>query len=443
MKTENFKLKTLRKPRIDYPEFVASDCNSLEQMQIILKLRDMTDFYLRNGIYDFVYPEVNTKLTSKYTVDWLFEVYKMKKSILGNTKYKINHRIVPTLTRQANQVLLLAMIYSKIEIVRYFLDNRVINVNQSIFGSQFWPSYFLLACTCSDEVFQLFKIQKIRYNVGWNGLTPFLISTYKSRSLLKASYLDFITYKQYKMLLQFRSIKIVESFDELPIFSLDFACMNRDRSLIKEILETVPEAGTLSRLSFILQNEENLFLILSRYDFRESQSFNGETPLHLCCYSGDLCALSLLLNLGFPILQNYDMKWPHEVGNERTRDKSTVFFNLCTTDGPSNSKVVRKIFNQKNFEEKMLQWMEVLKFNSKDYEKYSGIFRYIKFNKSHKITTNSRFNIINLFTMGKTPVEVEYYIKRMGQYPFYEKPYVDDDKTRKEYLSLLGIFDVC
>lgn len=439
MKTESFKLKTLRKPRTDYLDFVVSEYDTLEKMRIILKLRDMTDFYIRNGIYDFVYSEVNTKLTSKYTIDWMFEVYKMKKSILSNTQYKINPDVTPVLTMQANQVLLLAMIHSKPEIVKYFLNNRLININQSIFGTQYWPSYFLLACTCTDDIFELFKIQKIKYNIGWNGLTPFLISAYKSKKLLKNSYLDFITYKQYEMLLRFRSIKITDSFDELPIFALDFACMNRDRSLIKEILETVPEAGILSRLSFIVQNEENLFLILSRYDFRESQSFNGETPLHLCCYNGDLCALSLLLNLGFPILQNYDSKWPHEVGNEKTRDKSTVFFNLCTTDGPLNSKAVRKMFNQKNFEEKMLQWMDVLKFNPKDYEKYCGIFRYIKFNKSHKITTNSRFNIINLFTMAKTPVEVEHYIKRMGQCPFYEKGYVDDNETKRLFSSLLGL----
>ncbi|KAM0681574.1 hypothetical protein GINT2_000087 [Glugoides intestinalis] len=372
---------------------------------------------------DFSYPEQNTQFTSNYSVDWAFEVYKMKKAILKGVKYAINPKVLPILTKQANQAFLLAMVLSRPEIVQYFLQNKLININQSIFKSQYWPSYFLLACTCSDEIFNLFKPYKIKYNIGWNGITPFLISAYKSRSLPKNGYLDFITYKQYEMLQRFRHIQLKDSFDQLPLFPLDFACMNKDRTLIKEILETVPEAGSLSRLSFIVQNEENLFLILSRYDFKEEQAFNGETPLHYSCYSGDMCALSLLLNLGFPILQNYDLKWPHEIASEKTKEKATVFFNLCTVDAPRTTSTIKKVFNKVNFEEKMMQWMEVLKFNPKDYEKYCGIFRYIKFNRNHKILTNSRFNIVNLFTLSKTPVEVEQFIKKLTHYPFYEKIY--------------------
>ncbi|ELA42930.1 uncharacterized protein VICG_00245 [Vittaforma corneae ATCC 50505] len=423
---DNFKLETLRKPKTSYSQFILDDINCLEQISILLNLQEMTAFYLKNGIMDSARSEPNTMLSSKYTLDWTFEVYKMKKAIIYKAQYTINPKVRPCLTKQANQVLLLAMIHSRPEIVQYFLQLKLINVNQSIFGSENWPSYFLLACTCSNQILDLFLEHKVRYSIGWNGLTPFLISAYKSRSLPKNSHLDFITYRQYELLQRYRDISLKDSFDQLPLFPLDFACMNKDRGMIKDILEAMPEAGPLSRLSFIVQNEENLFLILSRYDFREMQSFNGETPLHYSCYSGDLCALSLLLNLGFPILQNYEYKWPHEVGSEKTREKSTVFFNLCTSDAPKNSKIVRKLFNQRNFEEKMMQWMEVLRFNPKDYEKYRGIFRYIKFNKSHKILTNSRFNIVNLFTMAKTPVEVEQYIRKMVQYPFYEKTYSDE-----------------
>lgn len=420
---EYFKLKTLRKPKYGYSEFLLYDRNVLEQMNALLNLREMTDFYIKNGILDSINSEPNTSFSEEYSISWSFEVYKIKRAILGGNEYTIDTKIKASLTKQANKIFILAMIYSRPEIVSYFLQNKLININQSIFGSQYWPSYFLLACTCSKDVLKLFFDYKIKYNISWNGLTPFLIAAYKGHSLLKSCYLDFITYKQYRLLQSFRNVVLSDSCEQLPIFALDFACMNKDRHLIREILETVPEAGLLSRLSFIVQNEENLYLILSRYDFREVQGFNGETPLHYSCYSGDLCALSLLLNLGFPILQNYNGKWPHEVGSEKTKGKSAIFFNLCTIDVPNDSKAVRKIFNQRNFEEKMMQWMEVLKFNQKDYEKYRGIFRYIKFNKSHKILTNSRFNIINLFTMGKTPVEVEQFVKKMLQYPFYEKVY--------------------
>lgn len=420
---DQFKIETLRKKRSEYQEFMKKDKNSTEQINLLLNLQEMSSFYLKNGIMDYIYPETNTYLTSKYTLDWAFEVYTMRKAIIRGLPHKINTNVEPALTKQANQALLLAMIYSRTEIVEYFLKCRLINVNQSIFNSKYWPSYFLFACTCSDQVFNLFKAYKVKYNIGWNGITPFIISAYKPRKLQKSGYLDFITYNQYEMFQRFRNIHLKDSFDQIPIFPLDFACMNKDRAMIKEILETVPEAGSLSRLSFIVQNEENLFLILSKYDFREEQSFNGETPPHYSCYGGDLCALSLLLNLGFPIVQNYDLKWPHEVGNEKTREKATVFLNLCTSNPRGDGKGDKKIFNQDNFEERMDQWMEVLKFNPKDYDKYRGIFRYIKFNKSNKILTNSRFNIVNLFTMSKTPVEVEQYIKRMLHYPFYEKVY--------------------
>jgi len=420
---KNFKLKTFTVPKVEFQDFVLSDKRISEQLGILLNLKEMNDFYLRNGIIDYGYPLPNTSISTKNSIDWAFEVYKIKKLILHKQLFRINPKITPVLTRQANNVLILAMIYSRPDVVQYFLDFKLININQSIFGSQHWPSYFLLACTCSDDVFKLFLAYKVNYNIGWNGLTPHLLAASRSRELPRHFYLDFITYQQYQLLLHFKDIRIRDSVDQLPIFPLDFACMNKDRSLIKQILEAVPEAGSLTRLSFIVQNEENLFLILSRYDFRESQTFNGETPLHLPCYTGDLCALTLLLNLGFPIQQNSDARWPHEVGSEKTREKSSVFFNLCTTDAPQGTKPLRKLFNQRNFDEKMVQWMEVLKFNPKDYEKYCGIFRYIKFNRSNKIMTNSRFSIVSLFGMAKTPVEAERQIKKLVQFPFQRRVY--------------------
>ena len=284
---DNFKINTLRKPPVEYQEFIRNDTNRMEQINILLNLHEMTEFYISNGIMDFVHSEPNTMFSYKYTVDWTFEVYIMKKAILNKNQYKINYKVKPLLTKQANQIFLLAMIYSRYEIVQYFLQSKLININQSIFGSLHWPSYFLLACSCSNDILNLFLGYKIKYNIGWCGLTPFIISAFKSRPLPKSCYLDFITCKQYALLQRFRNINLKDSFEQIPMFPLDFACMNKDRALIKDILETVPEAGALSRLSFIVQNEENLFLILSRYDFRESQAFNGNTPLHFNCYSGD------------------------------------------------------------------------------------------------------------------------------------------------------------
>lgn len=422
---EKPRLRTLKKKMMTYPEYISNDKNSIEQISVLINLHEMHASFYKHGIVDSSYSEPNTFLTTHYTIDWAFECFRMKRAILAKRRHTFNRNLVPCLTQQANQVLLLAMVYGSKEIVEFFLTNRLINVNQSIFGPVCWPSYFVLACSCSEEILSLFKSHKVKYNIGWNGLTPNIISGYKAFVLEKTSYMDFISYQQYALLLKYRNIKLANSFEALPLFVLDFACMNKNRNQIKDILEAIPEAGVLSRLSFIVQSEENLFLILSRFDFRNDQHFNGNTPLHYSCHNGDLCALSLLLYLGFPIVQNYEGKFPNEIGSPKTREKTSVFFNLCTTEVSTSSKRPKRVFLHSAFQDRMQQLMEILKFNPKDYDKYVGIFRYLKFNRNNKIVTNSRFNIINLITMSKTPVSVEQSIKRMIQHPFYERVYSD------------------
>lgn len=423
---EKPRLRTLAKKRTEYAEYILNDRNSIEQISILINLHEMHALFYKHGIVDSSYSEPNTFLTTNYMIDWTFECYKMKRAIISKRRHTFGKRLIPTLTKQANQVLLLAMVHGNKEIVEFFLSNRLININQSIFGSPSWPSYFTLACTCSEEILELFKSYKIKYGIGWNGLTPHIISGYKAFVLEKTSHMDFISYQQYALLHKYRGVKLANSFEPLPVFVLDFACMNKDRTQIKDILESIPEAGVLSRLSFIVQSEENLFLILSRFDFRNDQHFNGNTPLHYSCHNGDLCALSLLLYLGFPIIQNYESKFPNEIGSPKIKEKASVFFNLCTTEVSTNTKKPKRVFLHSAFHDRMQQLMEILKFNPKDYDKYVGIFRYLKFNRNNKIVTNSRFSIINLITMSKTPVSVEQAIKKMAQHPFYERVYTED-----------------
>lgn len=419
---KNPKLRTLFKQKLEYPEYIYNDRDAIDKVNVLLNLNELQSVFFRNGVVDSSYSEPNTFLTTKYDMDWAFECYKMKRAILFNRKHIFNNSIYPYLTNQANQVLLLAMVYGNIEIVSYFLTNRLININQSIFGSIKWPSYFILACTCSTEILNIFKNYKIKYYIGWNGLTPHLISAFRDFRCDKTSYLDFIPYKEYKLLLKYRKIHLAESLEPLPIFVLDFACMNKNRNLIKDILEEIPEAGNLSKLSFILQSEENLFLILSRYEFRNNQHFNGNTPLHFCCYTGDLCAISLLMYLGFPILPNFENKFPNELGNLKIREKASLLVDLATT-GIDNGTDTNKVFLYSNFQDKMDEIFAILKLNPKNYDKYVGIFRYLKFNKNNKIISNSRFNIINLLTMSKTPASVEQAVSKMNKIVFYEKDY--------------------
>lgn len=430
---DDSRIRTVFKDKLSYSEYILYDRNSLEQINVLLNLHGLHSVYYRNGVVDSAYSEPNTYLVGNYSVDWAFECYKMKKAILYRRKYVFNSNVSPCLTRQANEVFLLAMINGNQEIVQYFISNRLVNINQSIFGSPKWPSYFILACTCPDQILNIFKSQKIKYNIGWNGLTPHIISAFSNFKLEKTSYMDFIPYRQYSLLHKYRNIHLADSFEPVPVFVLDFACMNKKRNQIKDVLEMIPEAGVLSRLSFIVQSEENLFLILSRFDFRDDQNFNGNTPLHYSCYNGDLCAISLLLFLGFPIVQNGENKFPNEIGSQKIKEKASVFFNLCTTEITNNSKQAKRVFLHSTFQDKMEQMMEILKFNPKDYDKYVGIFRYLKFNRNNKIITNSRFNIINLLTMSKTPVSVEQSIRKMSQSPFYERVYQLDQALELYY----------
>lgn len=430
---ENFFLKTLRKNKTSYPDFILNDHRSIEQKLILVKLNELNSLYSNRGIIDCVPSEVNNSFTNTSSVDWNFEVYKLKKAILSNRKHQFNWNVSCSNTRYANQILLLAMAHSRKDIVEIFLKLRNINVNHSIFGSTVWPSYFIFACTCSIEIFELFKNYKVRYNIGWNALTPHLIASYRQIELSKTSYLDFIPYRMFQFLHKYTGIVINSSISQIPIFPLDFACMNKDRVLIKTILEEVPESGKLSRLSFVVQKEESLFLILSKFEFQTSQNFNTQTPLHLSCASDDLCSLSILCNLGFEIKQNSEGKWPYEEGSTRTKEKSTVFFNLCSYPSENNS---RKVFNQSNFNSKLSQWLEILKFNGKDHAKYVGLFRYIEFNKNNKILTNSRFNIISAFTLSKTPATVENYLKKLDEVNEFDEKIVTKNNTLVKYSKL-------
>lgn len=433
---ENFALKTLKKNRTTYPDYILNDHRTTEQKLILVKLNELNTFYSNKGIIDCMHSEPNTSFASVSTVDWNFEVYKIKKAILANRKHTFSWKIPFINTKFANQVFLLAMAHSRKDIVEYFLKLRNINVNQSMFGSIVWPSYFIFACTCSNEILDLFKNYKIKYNIGWNALTPHIIASYKQFLLPKQSYLDFIPYRIYQFLHKYSGTIINSSECQIPIFPLDFACMNKDRVLIKTILEEVPESGKLSRLSFIVQKEENLCLILSKFEFRTDQNFNGETPLHLSCHCDDLCSLSILCNLGFEIRQNNHEKWPHEVGSARTKEKATVFFNLCAYNYENNSKVPKKIFNQSNFNDKMVQWLEILKFNPKDHAKYIGLFRYIEFNKNNKILTNSRFNIISTLTLSKTPAMVESYLKNLSKVTEFDEKILTRNNALSKYSRL-------
>lgn len=420
---ENKQQRTFKKKKLTFKEFIFNDKNSLKQISNLLNLHELSSHYYRNSIMDYGYSEKNTNLTENYNIDWAFECYKIKKSIINKTQHNfITYPEMP-LTKQANQVFILAMIHGRVDVVFYFFENRLINVNQSIFGSPAWPSYFILACTCSENIINAFKTQRLKYTIGWNGLSPALLFTMRDYNHDKTSHLDFISYDQYRLLLNYKGVDLVKANESIVLFPLDFACMNRNRILIKNILEGSPETGILSRLSFVLQSEENLFLILSRFEYKVDQNFLGNTPLHYTCYNCDLSAVTLLLYLDFPIVKNAQSKFPNEVGTLKAMEKTSILFNLCTTEIAEDAKIPKRVFLYTSFQDRMFELMDILKFNTKDYDKYVGIFRYLKFNKNNKILSNSRFSIISMLTFAKTASSVEQCIKKMKNFIFREIDY--------------------
>lgn len=393
----NYKyIKTLTFPRITYSEFILSDKNKkINQVTSLINLLHLEKFYLENKIIDVVSSDYN-EYSRENSVNWAFELYMMKRAIFFNKEYDINYNVTPTLTKQANQVFLLAIIKKHVQIISYFLSNRIINANQSIFPPKNWPSYYLLACSISHNVAMLFNSYWVKHNISWNGLTSSILLSLIKSETSKHCYLDFISYKQFYYLNKYRSIELIESTDEFPIFLLDFACMCSDTKLIKTILDSVPEAGNLSRISFIVQNEEHILLILSRYGYRNDQHFNNNTPLHYSCYADDFCTLSILLYLNFPILRDRNGKFPNEVGSYKMREKTSIFLNLCTNVVKKKNETIR-IFSHKLFRENIESWIKVLKYTTKEFDKYMGLFRYLDFNNNNRILKKSRFSIIGVF----------------------------------------------
>lgn len=454
-------LYTLSKPRSSYADFIRNDHDKrLKQVQCLLALRELQAVYLENNVSESAYADWNN-FSRRNGVDWAFELFQMRRAVMAGRQHTFNVSISPSFTRQANDVFLLAMLRGHAQIVSFFLTSKVVHVNQSIFGSKFWPSYYLLACTCGPAVISEFQKCWANQSIAWNGLTASILLGIEGQPLESSTYLDFISYQQFVYLNRYRGVELLTEEDSsqpnttqagpaqgsaaarsdtpsaigsatntpaqnntandpatqhkhfnkpnfnLPIFLLDFACMRSDKRFIKEILDCVPEAGALSRLSFIVQSEEHLILILSRYGFRTDQQFNGHTPLHISCYNNDFCTLSILLYLDFPIVRDSLGRFPNEVGSHKMREKSSIFFNLCADIPVSRSGCETRRFSRAAFREHMTTWMKVLKYNSNEFDKYTGIFRYLDFNKYNKILRKSRFNSTNIFSSSRSPVSVE------------------------------------
>eukprot|EP00733_Pompholyxophrys_punicea_P000003 Pompholyxophrys_punicea_v1_NODE_1_length_14747_cov_12.267901.p3 type:complete len:465 gc:universal NODE_1_length_14747_cov_12.267901:10911-9517(-) len=437
-------LHTLQRRRGDYAAFIRTDHTKRQrQMECLLALRELQAAYVESVVSDASHAEWNS-FSKKNSINWAFELFQMRKAVIAGRPHVFSGT-PPSFTRQANEVLLLAMLYGHQQIVSFFISNKLIHVNQSIFGSRSWPSYFLLACICSAPVFEVFREQWVNADISWNGLSASILALLARNRLENSTQIDFLTYQQFVLLNRYRGVTLITGHAgndnktgrpvivhprlNLPIFLIDFACMISDRKLIREILDTVPEAGYLSRLSFVVQSEEHLILVLSRYGFRTDQQFDGNTPLHISCHNNDFCILSILLYIGFPIVRDRQGRFPNEIGSHKMREKTSIFFNICadvpTVQHPEG--VLSRRFSRESFREHMTTWMHVLKYNPNEFDKYTGIFRYLDFNRDNRIMRKSRFNIINVFSSAKSPVSVERAVQNLMAHAFSLSTYTSSE----------------
>ncbi len=255
-------------PTLNFTDYVINELlgRGKYQKKIFLQIEKLQRIYSEKKYktYHPALPNRSLKEFENWGLGWEVEVVKMRRCILTNQKYEINYKVTPMLTKEANKVLLLAMMYSVPSIVRYFISYRLFDINESIFGPPCFPSYYLFACSCSDEILYEFRNMYVDYFISWGGLTANLVCAFNNHECDGGSDFDYITYQEYSLLNEFRGVKLKKADKNYPITKLDFLCMAGKFERIKKLLNESPEANSQSRLHFLLLQREHLILLFSR-----------------------------------------------------------------------------------------------------------------------------------------------------------------------------------
>lgn len=402
-------LKTFLFESSTYENFVMTDENEIKQKRILLKLSNLQAFYKNNNLKSGAFANKNYSLTTSSNIDWDFEVYRMKKAILTKSNYEINFKVTPVLTVQANNVLILAMVQGNVQIVKYFLSQRLINVNDSIFGSVSWPSYYILACACDLSIFKCFLKEYVVENSVWAGLTPNLLCAITKKPLRQTNDFDFMTYQEYRLLNAFKGVNIVKANKNYPLFTIDFLCMTKQTQSLRETLERVPEIGMVSYLSFIVQNYDHFILIMTRYGFKTTQEFNGYTPLHIVSKDGAVLTLVYFLYTGFVVTENNENQFPEDVAKEGVEDIITKLFKICTKNVCFDNILKKNIkyIYMSVFSEKHTEFKKLVESIKDKKANVWSVLKYLKYNNENKVLNSSRFAITNLFSKDKTSAQAE------------------------------------
>ncbi len=132
----------------------------------------------------------------------------------------------------------------------------------------------------------------------------------------------------------------------------------------------------------------------------------------MACSNNDLNELTYLLYAGFPILQDKDGKWPNEVSSDKdTIKKANTLFGLCVGKEKYDKvhKRIAKTFSRTDFLRNLVNWMNITKG---DYE-YCVTFKYLEYNRTHRIWRSSRFSITSMFSNKKSFLTAEREIRML------------------------------
>lgn len=422
----------------DYVDFVLNKEHEIRNKLALVKLNIIDNQFMRYKLKSITHANINYKLTKQSNIDWDFEVYQMQRSLINKTEYKVNFKVSPILTQKANKVLLLAMISGNVEIVKYFMSHRLFNINDSIFGPANCPSYFILACTCSDPVFQCFITEYVTYPISWCSLTPHLLCSMTGKRLPKNADLDFITYQQYKILNEFRGVDLIPANKNYPLFILDFLCMSRNSTLTREVLERIPEAGALSRLSFIVQNLDHFILILTKYGFRPDQEFNGSTSLHLNAFCNRFYTLIFLIYSGLTIQTDDQDKFPGENCDPAISKKVSELFSICAFPPHLDAKTNKRIRGTyiATMSAANEEFLKMINLSSDKRQNIWGVFKYLRYNRENRILNASRFKITSIFSLTKTPQQVEKEVEALIMRFEEIKQNMSDEEIRTRYYDI-------
>jgi ankyrin repeat protein len=296
------KLSIVKKNIRPYNEFILEDGGFSRQRTALINLYHISKSYKASGLSKEASPEPSSKISSfgilRRSNVIGYKLHLLHLALLDDRECNLNMELRPCCYNRTNLIFLLAMIKNRPDIVQFMLSSGFPrSINSSMFGSPIFPTYFHLACAMHRDVLAVFMGHSPDYTLSWNGLTPQMIASFKSNSLQNKQQFDFLTMQQYRQLNALRRIKMAHS-REKPMFLVDFLCMNGDLAGAKRILDRNPELARASRMCYLVQNEIEWIMLLTRFQTCVYQEFNGLTPLHVSALGNNFRALVAFLKLG-------------------------------------------------------------------------------------------------------------------------------------------------